>query len=90
MLSSDPADQSFLEGFLTSNLEAPAVFRLDLAGRGVATATYREGPTSGLFDFRQVTYAFLSPEPVPEPSTVLLVATGLIGAGVQRSRRRKP
>ena len=40
VLSSDPADQSFLEGFLTSNLEGPAVFRVDLTGRGVATATY--------------------------------------------------
>src|SRR5215213_2132975 len=33
VLSSDPADQSFLEGYLTSNLEGPAVFRVDLTGR---------------------------------------------------------
>ena len=63
-LVSGPAERSFPEGYLTSDLRGPAVFRVDVVGRGLATATSRERRDAGQFFFRQVTYSFLAPEPV--------------------------
>jgi hypothetical protein len=78
-LSSDPGDPSFLQGFLDEFLQGTPVFSVALAGQGVATATYTEGP-QGLFNYSNVTYAFQSStQPVPEPTSVLLLATGLVG-----------
>jgi len=84
-------EASFLQGFLTNPFSnpGPAVFRTDLTGRGVASATYVEGITQGEFFYRQVTYSFLAPEPVPEPTSLLLLGSGLIGVGVRHWRRRK-
>jgi hypothetical protein len=80
---------SFIEAFLLSNLQDPPVFRLPLAGLGVATATYKEGP-EGLFDLSTVTYAFQSSTaPVPEPTSLLLLATGLVGTGIWRHVKRR-
>ena len=78
-LSTDPVDSSFLQGFLDPLLQGTPVFSVALAGQGVATATYTEGP-QGLFNFSHVTYEFQSSTtPVPEPTSALLLATGLFG-----------
>jgi hypothetical protein len=80
---------SLLEGFLTTDFRDPPVFRVALAGLGVTTATYNEGP-DGLFNFSHVTYAFQSPTaPVPEPTSFLLLATGLVGTGIWRHVKRR-
>jgi hypothetical protein len=84
-------ERSFLQGYLTNPFanSDPPVFRADVTGRGVASATYFEGITPGEFFFRQVTYSFLAPQPVPEPTSLVLLGSGLIGVGVRHWRRRK-
>jgi hypothetical protein len=90
-LVSDPGNRSFLQGYLTNPFDNsdPPVFRADVVGGGLATATFSEGIEQGQFFFRQVNYAFLAPEPVPEPTSFLLLGIGLIGVGVRHWRRRK-
>jgi PEP-CTERM motif len=87
-LVSDATERSFLEGYLTSDLQGPALFRVDVVGRGVARATFLEGPEAGQFFFENVDYSFLASEPIPEPTSLLLLATGLVAAGVRQWRSR--
>jgi hypothetical protein len=63
-----------------------------LNGRGTATLRLRPTPLRDdgfrAWEAEHVRYDFESPAPIPEPSTMLLVATGL--AAVVRYRRKRP
>jgi hypothetical protein len=65
-----------------------------LVGQGFATAMFTFSGTlpdgTNFFDFKSLNYTFTASE-VPEPMTLTLLATGLIGLGAKaRSRRRRP
>ena len=70
------------------------VFSLtQLVGQGTATVQFSFGfhqdTGQPLFFFRSVTYTFQDPAAIPEPMTIVLLTTGLLGVGAKvRSRRR--
>ena len=78
-----------LSGFDPSDPHETPIFARLLIGQGLVTASFIESPNAGgppLFSFRSIRYDFAEPAPVPEPATLLLVASGL-GAALQRRRR---
>jgi hypothetical protein len=66
-------------------------FSFDFTGSGIATlvldraGTDRGNPT---YTFRSLTYAF-SPTSIPEPVTIVLLGTGLVGVGIKARKRRR-
>jgi hypothetical protein len=62
-----------------------------LTGQGIATVQFTFGvhgqTGQPLFFFRTITYEFQAAE-VPEPMTIMLLTTGLIGLGASRRRRK--
>lgn len=66
---------------------------VDLIGRGTATVDLAWIGSQGGWDFRGATYVFepLDVEPIPEPTTLILVGSGLVAlVRGHRSRRRRP
>jgi hypothetical protein len=63
---------------------------IELIGQGTATVQFAFGGTLNgitLYSFRSVTYQF---QEIPEPVTVLLLTSGLIGLGAKLRSRRRP
>lgn len=70
----------------------PVFSTIELVGQGLATVQFNfigfHTDGTPLYFFNRITYEFQSSE-VPEPLTVTLLASGLIGLGAKLSRRRK-
>ena len=61
----------------------------DVIVAGAGTARLRLVPQGdGTFAFPEASYAFEGSDPIPEPATILLTATGLAGV-LMRARRRR-
>lgn len=67
-------------------------FTAELIGQGTLTAVFDLGSTlpNGvtLYSFRSITYEF-QPAEIPEPMTILLLTSGLLGVGVRQKLLRR-
>ncbi|HEX3250114.1 MAG TPA: PEP-CTERM sorting domain-containing protein, partial [Pyrinomonadaceae bacterium] len=67
-------------------------FSTTLTGQGTATLKLHfDGTFNGVsaYSFESLTFEFQDPTAVPEPMTITLVATGLVGLGANLRRRAK-
>jgi hypothetical protein len=68
------------------------VFSTTLTGQGIATLNLHfDGTFNGVsaYSFQSLTFEFQDPAAIPEPMTITLLATGLIGLGAKVRRRAK-
>jgi PEP-CTERM motif len=74
---------------LGPSLTGGSSVRVDLIGQGVGSVTfYRTDPTHSWF-IRDMNYTLTAPDPIPEPSTLLLLGTGAAALGGRLLRRRR-
>lgn len=69
----------------------PPIFTTLLSGQGIALIEFTSFVgTNGLrtFNFQNITYNF-QPAPVPEPTTIFLLGTGLAGLAARARKRRR-
>lgn len=74
--------------FLTDDIARvnPPVFTFQMSGAGIARITLGL-VGDGIYVVRDIRYDFMSPEAVPEPTTVALLGTGLAAALLRRRRK---
>lgn len=78
-----------LSGFLHTPGQGTPLFSIALTGRGFTTVSGRVNTSSTLYVGDTLQYRFTDEAPVPEPASILLVATGVAGLYGMRNRRRR-
>lgn len=77
-----------LSGFMQTAGQGTPLFSLTLTGRGIATVSGLVNTASGIYVGDTLQFRFTDEAPIPEPASILLVATGAAGLIAARSRRR--
>ena len=70
------------------NDPVPVIFSTTINGSGIATFLMQRPPGYSGFQISQARYDFC-PQPVPEPATLILLTTGIVGFGANRWRRAR-
>jgi hypothetical protein len=81
----------FITGYETEWRNTQPLFTTTLEGHGIATlimsGNFEPSLNRWLYFFHSINYNFSPTTPTPEPATLLLFGTGLIGAAAQYRRR---